>query len=69
MATQIKTILSHEVLSGHPASPAAGFIHIYALSDGFYQKDSSGAIAKLSPAADEVTQGKLQAALSGANMV
>jgi len=44
---QIQTIFSHQVLSGHPSSPPAGFVHIYSLSDGFWQKDSSGTETKL----------------------
>jgi hypothetical protein len=44
----VKTIYSHEILSGHPSgSPAAGFLWQYALSDGFYEKNSSGMVTKI----------------------
>jgi hypothetical protein len=48
MAVEIKTILSHEVLSASPAgSPPAGFLWQYALADGFYEKNSSGVETKI----------------------
>lgn len=37
----------YPVLGSDPASPAAGFVVVYAKAGGIYQKDSSGVVTQL----------------------